>query len=129
MHTPRGIFALLVSFLLAAAAVAATMPAGLAAAGATAPPSGDMVLAEVITGGVSASDEYIELANAGSVDADLGDCELVCVTASGSTVTHKASFVAPTVLVPGQHLLVANAAGVYGALADATYTGGLAADG
>jgi uncharacterized protein YdeI (BOF family) len=129
MHTPRGIFALLVSLLLAAAAVATTMPAGLAAAGATAPPSGDLVLAEVMTGGVSASDEYIELANAGSADADLGGCELVYVTASGSTVTRKASFAAPLILTPGQHLLVANAAGIYGPLADATYTGGLAADG
>src|SRR3990170_3205755 len=33
------------------------------------------------------------------------------------------------ILAPGRHLLVANAAGVYASLADATYTGGFAATG
>jgi uncharacterized protein YdeI (BOF family) len=88
-----------------------------------------LVLAEVMTGGASASDEYVEIANAGAADADLGGCELVYVTASGATTTRKASFVGPLLLAPGQHLLVANAAGIYGPLADATYAGGLAADG
>jgi hypothetical protein len=82
-----------------------------------------------MTGGASASDEYVEIANAGAAAADLGGCELVYVTASGATLTRKAAFTSPLLLAPGQHLLVANAAGIYGALADATYSGGLAADG
>lgn len=129
MPALRGVFALLASFLIASATVAATLPPAPEAAGSPWPPSGGLVLAEVMTGGASASDEYVEIANAGSADADLGGCELVYVTASGSTVTRKASFTSPLLLVPGQHLLVANAAGIYGPLADATYMGGLAADG
>jgi hypothetical protein len=82
-----------------------------------------------MTGGISASDEYVEIANAGSTDADLGGFELVYVTATGATIARKAGFTAPLLLAPGQHLLVANAAGIYGPLADATYAEGLAADG
>jgi hypothetical protein len=129
MPSPRGVFVLLVSVLLMVATVAAALPPGLAAAGGAGTPSGLLVLAEVMTGGASASDEYVEIANAGSSDADLGGCELIYVTASGATVTRKTGFVAPLLLAPGQHLLVANSAGIYGPLADATYAGGLAADG
>ncbi len=53
----------------------------------------------------------------------------VYVTASGATTTRKAAFDSPLVLAPGAHLLVANSAGTYAQLADATYIGGLAADG
>ena len=129
MRAPRGVFALLAPLTVAAAALSATLPAGLAAAGPAWPPSGALVLAEVVTGGASASDEYVEIANAGATAADLGGCELVYVTATGATTTRKAIFASPLPLVPGQHLLVANAAGIYGPLADATYAGGLAADG
>ncbi len=76
----------LVLFLVAAAAAAATLPPGLAAAGPAWPPSSGLVLAEVMTGGASASDEYVEIANAGPTAADLGGCELVYVTASGATL-------------------------------------------
>src|ERR1035437_6828381 len=129
MPVPRGVFALLFSFMIASATVAATMPPGLAGTGPSWAPAGGLLLAEVMTGGASASDEYVEIANAGSADADLGGCELVYVTASGATLTRKAGFAAPLVLRPGQHLLVANAAGIFGPLADATYAGGLASDG
>ena len=129
MPAPRGVVALLASFLVAAATMAATLPLELAAAGSAWPPSSGLVLAEVMTGGVSASDEYVEIANAGAMAEDLGGCELVYVTASGTTVTRKASFAGPLLLVPGGHLLVANSAGIYGPLADSTYSGGLAADG
>ena len=129
MPAPRGVCALLASFTVASATIAATLPPGPAAIGVAWTPSAGRVVAEGVTGGASASDEYVEIANAGPTDATLAECELVYVTASGSTVTRKASFVAPSFLVPGQHLLVANAAGIYGPLADATYTGGLAADG
>ena len=129
MRAPRRVFALLVPLMVASAAISATLPPGLAAADPAWPASGGLVLAEVMTGGVSASDEYVEIANAGATNADLGGCELIYVTATGATTTRKASFTSPLLLVPGQHLLAANAAGIYGPLADATYSGGLAADG
>jgi len=119
----------LVSFLVATAVAAAVVPSGLAAAVPTWPPSSGFVIAEVVTGGASASDEYVEIASAGATAADLGGCELIYVTASGATTTRKAGFVGPLVLAPGQHLLVANGAGIYGPLADVTYSSGLAADG
>jgi hypothetical protein len=87
------------------------------------------VLAEVVTGGASASDEYIEIANAGRSSADLGGCEVVYVTASGATTTRKAAFSTSMVLNSNEHLLIANSAGVFAELADATYSGGISADG
>jgi hypothetical protein len=127
MPAPRGVFALLTSLLAAAATVAATAPGP--AAEVSWPASTGLVVAEVVTGGASASDEYVEIENAGSGSTDLGGCELVYVTASGTTTTRKAGFASPAILKPGQHLLVANAAGIYAAIADATYSVGLAADG
>ena len=55
--------------------------------------------------------------------------EVVYATSTGSTVTRKATWTAPTILDPGRRILIANAAGAYGALADATYSGGFAATG
>src|ERR1035437_4594732 len=128
MPAPRRVCAVLALVLIMSAAAAAALSPGLAAAAAW-PSSTGLLLAEVVTGGLSASDEYVEIANAGPLAADLGDCELIYVTASGATTTRKALFGAPLLLAPGQHLLVANAAGIYGPIADATYSGGLAADG
>ena len=48
---------------------------------------------------------------------------------SGSTVTRKATWTAATSLDPGRRILIANAAGVYAAVADLTYSGGFAATG
>jgi hypothetical protein len=129
MPAPRRVSALLVSLMVVAASIATTFPAGLVAAVVAWPPSIGLVVAEVMTGGASASDEYIEIANAGSAAADLGGLEIVYVAASGATITRKAAFTAPLAIPPGGHLLVANAAGIYAPLADATYSGGLAADG
>lgn len=98
-------------------------------AAVTWPPSGGLLLAEVVTGGVTASDEYIELTNAGSVPADLAGLELVYVTAAGGTVSRKVAWSQPTPIAPGRHLLVANAIGAWASVADATYTSGLAATG
>ena len=128
MPAPRRVYAVLSLVLVMSASVAAALSPGLAAAAAW-PASTGLLLAEVVTGGLSASDEYVEIANAGPLAADLGDCELIYITASGATTTRKALFSAPLLLAPGQHLLVANAAGIYGPMADATYSGGLAADG
>ncbi|MBA2316102.1 MAG: lamin tail domain-containing protein, partial [Chloroflexi bacterium] len=88
-----------------------------------------LLVSEVSTGGVSASDEFIELVNAGSGSVDLLGLEIVYVTASGSTVTRKAMWTETRPLGPGQRLLLANAGGVYVSVADSSYTGGLAATG
>ena len=127
MPARRGVSAVLSLVLVVSASVAVLSP-GVAAAAAW-PPSTGLLLAEVVTGGSSASDEYVEITNAGPLEADLGGCELIYVTTSGATTTRKALFGAPLPLAPGQHLLVANAAGIYGPIADTTYSGGLAAEG
>jgi hypothetical protein len=93
------------------------------------PPSTGLLLAEVVTGGASASDEYVEITNAGPVPADLAGMELVYVTSWGSTVTRKAAWSDLELLGTGQHLLVANSLGVFASTADATYSGGFAATG
>ena len=65
-------------------------------------PSSTLVVSEVQTGGTSASDEFVEVANQGAAPVDLGGLELVYVTASGTTVTRKATWVSPTMLDPGR---------------------------
>ena len=76
------------------------------------PPSGGVVVGEVVTGGASASDEYVEIANVSSASVDLAGLELAYATSSGSTVTRKATWATARPLAPGQRLLVANAGGV-----------------
>jgi outer membrane biosynthesis protein TonB len=92
-------------------------------------PTSSLVVSEVQTGGASASDEFIEIANQGNAPTDLLGLELVYATSSGSTVTRKATWDSSRVLVPGQRLLLANVSGIYAASADATYSGGAAATG
>ena len=92
------------------------------------PPS-TLVVSEVQTGGTSASDEFVEVANQGPGAVDLGGLELVYVTASGTTITRKATWTSPAILDPGRRTLVVNGAGVFVSIGDATYTGGLAATG
>jgi hypothetical protein len=92
------------------------------------PPSRDLVIGEIVTGGERASDEYVEIYNGGSVPADLGGLELVYSTASGASVTRKATWTS-AVLEPGRHELVANRDGAFGGLADDVYAGGLASTG
>jgi DNA/RNA endonuclease YhcR with UshA esterase domain len=93
------------------------------------PPSTTVVVGEVMTGGASASDEFVELYNGGQTGVDLAGLEVAYVTSSGSTVTRKATWTTTTLLEPGRHLLLANGSGVYASVADAVYTGGLAATG
>lgn len=119
------------------AACLAALAAGVTLAGATAeplaavawPPSTGLLVGEVVTGGTSGSDEFVELYNAAGLPLDLGGLELVYVTSSGATVTRKATWSGGTLLPSGAHLLVANSAGIYAALADALYSGGFAATG
>ncbi|HEV8546647.1 MAG TPA: lamin tail domain-containing protein, partial [Candidatus Limnocylindrales bacterium] len=92
-------------------------------------PTSTLLVSEVVTGGVSASDEFAELTNVGPEAVDLTGFELVYVTSSGGTVTRKAAWTVATILSPGRHLLVANVSGIYAGIADATYSGGFAATG
>jgi hypothetical protein len=62
---------------------ATVFAAGVALAGAVEPvavvawpPSSGLVIGEVVTGGVSASDEFVEVYNAASVPIELGGLEL-----------------------------------------------------
>jgi hypothetical protein len=129
MSAPRGVAVVLVALLVSLAALSSAAWPGDALASVSWPASTGLLVAEAVTGGASASDEYAEVYNAGGAPADLGGCELIYVTATGATTTRKALFASPLMLVPGAHLLVANSAGVYGPSADVTYTGGLASDG
>jgi DNA/RNA endonuclease YhcR with UshA esterase domain len=92
------------------------------------PPSTDILVGEVVTGGASGSDEYVELFNRSDLAVQLDGLELVYVTASGGTVTTKQRWTDRR-LRPGEHRLIANADGIYAGLADDTYTNGLSATG
>jgi hypothetical protein len=93
-------------------------------------PVGHLLVSEVMTGGASASDELIELYNPSTAALPLEGLEVIYVTATGGTITRKASWAAgaPS-LAAGAHLLIANAAGAFSGIADLTYTNGLAATG
>ncbi|MDH4334888.1 MAG: lamin tail domain-containing protein, partial [Chloroflexota bacterium] len=92
--------------------------------------SGHLVVSEVVTGGVSASDEFIEIYNPTAAALPLEGLEVVYVTASGATITRKASWAVGAPVVPsGAHLLAANEAGIFAVLADVTYANGLSASG
>jgi len=98
-------------------------------AAAVAWPVSTLVVSEVQTGGASASDEFVEIANQGLAPVDLVGLEVVYATSSGSTVTRKATWSASAILEPGRRTLIANALGLYAAGADGTYSGGFAATG
>jgi hypothetical protein len=89
-----------------------------------------LLVSEVMTGGASASDEYIELYNPGPAFLPLEGLEVIYVTASGGTITRKATWSSGSPSVPaGAHVLAANAAGIFASVADVTYDNGLAATG
>ncbi|MFL5673507.1 MAG: lamin tail domain-containing protein [Chloroflexota bacterium] len=98
-------------------------------AGAVAWPPSTLLVSELQTGGASASDEFVEIANQGTAPVDLLGLEVVYATSSGSTVTRKGTWSTSLVLDPGKRFLLANAAGVFAAAADATYSSGFAATG
>ena len=76
---------------------------GVQAAAVGWPPS-TLVVSEVQTGGASASDEFVEVANQGGGPVDLSGLEVVYATATGSTVTRKATWSAATILGPGKRI-------------------------
>ncbi len=121
-----GLTALIV-IVMVASAVGAHGSAALV--GAVGWPPSKLVVSEVQTGGASASDEFVEIANQGSAPADLLGLEVVYATSSGSTVTRKATWGVSLMLGPGQRFLLGNGSGVFGSDADATYSGGFAATG
>ena len=133
MHRARraGLSALIVLVILLVGLVPAQQPRptdGLPVADVSWPVS-TLVVSEVQTGGTSASDEFVEVANQGAASVDLGGLELVYVTSTGGTITRKATWTSPTLLEPGRRVLAANSAGIYAAIADSSYSGGLAATG
>jgi len=111
------------------AAVAAGWGGAGVRAGAVAWPTSTLVVSEVQTGGASASDEFVEVANQGAAPVDLLGLEVVYATSSGSTVTRKATWTTSVVLDPGKRILLANASGAFAAIADGTYSSGFAATG
>ena len=135
MRAPHGPIVPLVLVAIVALATTAGPPgparsySGRPAASVGWPPSSGLVISEVQTGGTSASDEFIELANAGTVMADLAGLEVVGVSSSGVTVARRVVWTEPTIVEPGRHVLVANVAGVWASIADATYVTGIAASG
>ncbi|HYN69815.1 MAG TPA: lamin tail domain-containing protein [Candidatus Eisenbacteria bacterium] len=92
-------------------------------------PTAMLLLSEVQTSGASASDEFIELTNAGGATVDLAGLEVVYVTSTGGTITRKATWTGSQPLEPGRHLLIVNSAGAYAAIGNLAYSGGLAATG
>lgn len=104
-------------------------PGAAVLAAAVAWPTSELVVSEVQTGGSSASDEFVEVANQGIAPVDLNGLEVVYATSSGSTVTRKGTWTAPTVLPPGRRVLLVNGVGSYAGIGDVTYTGGFAATG
>lgn len=89
-----------------------------------------LVVSELVTGGASASDEFIELYNPTAEPLPLEGLEVVYASASGLTVSHRAAWETGAVeLPPGGHLLIANELGVYAGIADALYSSGMAATG
>src|SRR5262245_55700347 len=71
------------------------------------PPSTDIVVGEVVTGGATGSDEWFEVYNASELPVQLDGLEVVYVTATGGTVTRKHAW-SNRQLGPHAHLLLAN---------------------
>ncbi len=117
--------------LAALAAVATVVASALPIGAVSATDAPDhLVVSEVVTGGASASDELIELYNPTAAPLPLEGLELIYVSSTGATITRRAawSMGAPSVAAGG-HVLVANEAGVFAAIADAVYATGMAATG
>ena len=127
-HAANAALALVVVLCLSSGP-ATGLPIGVRAARAAsvAWPTSTLVLSEVQTGGSSASDEFVEIANQGSGPVDLIGLEVVYATSSGSTVTRKSTWSGSTILGIGKRLLLVNGAGSYVGMGDAAYTGGFAA--
>src|SRR5512146_1136394 len=82
--------------VLSPSAIAIASPAppdrSVASSAVTWPVSAALLLAEVQTGGSSASDEFVEITNASASPVDLVGLEVAYVTSSGGTITRKATW-------------------------------------
>lgn len=87
-----------------------------------------LVVSEVMTGGESASDEFIEIYNPTGGTLPLAGIELVYVSASGATISRRAAWESGSV-PPYAHLLVANESGIFATVADARYSSGMSGSG
>jgi uncharacterized protein YdeI (BOF family) len=115
---------------LVAAALLAVAALPFAARGDEGATADHLVISEVATGGVSASDELIEIYNPTTAALPLEGLELVYVSASGATISRRAAWELGAPLVPpAHHVLVANELGSYAPIADALYASGMAATG
>ena len=122
----RPVFVLLLAIPIMASAL---LPFGAGRARGDSIPD-HLLISEVVTGGASASDEFIELYNPTDAPLPLEGLELVYASASGLTVGRRAAWEAGAPeLGPGRHLLIANEQGTYAAVADALYASGMAATG
>jgi hypothetical protein len=127
---PFSIRSATIRIALLAIVIGAQLPLGLAIVAADVTPPDHLVVSEIVTGGTSASDELIELYNPTAASLPLEGLEVIYVSASGATVTRRAAWELGAPAVPaGGHVLVANQAGLYAAIADATYASGMAATG
>ncbi|MGI8533770.1 MAG: lamin tail domain-containing protein, partial [Candidatus Limnocylindrales bacterium] len=127
------VLALLLVLLAAAAAAASSLPMG-GRPGASVVPAADapavgLLVGEVVTGGVSAADEFVEIYNAAQVELDLAGLELVYVSSSGQTVTRKQHWTSQLLLGPGRHLLLANRDGIHATRADGLWSSGISSAG
>ncbi len=89
------------------------VPVGSARVRGETPPD-HLVISEIVTGGASASDEFVEIYNPTAGVLPLEGLELVYVSASGATVSRRAAWDAGAAgLGPGRHLLVAYELGCF----------------
>src|SRR4051794_19403145 len=129
LRTPSALPRAVVLALIVGASGGAPGSLPRAAAAAVVWPTSTLVVSEVQTGGASASDEFVEIANQGAVAVDLLGMEVVYATSSGSTVTRKATWSTSLILEASHRILLANGAGTLASVGDAVYTGGFAAAG
>ncbi|TAM73539.1 MAG: lamin tail domain-containing protein, partial [Chloroflexota bacterium] len=72
--------------------VGLAIPPASGAAAVAWSPSTSLLISEVQTGGLSASDEFVELYNAAAQPVDLTGLEVAYASATGGTVTRKAAW-------------------------------------
>ena len=88
-----------------------------------------LLISSIVTGGSSASDEYVVIEAVGAGGVNVADYELVYTTASGVTTRRLVSLEGAAPLAAGARLLVANSLGAFALNALATWSEGIAATG
>ncbi len=88
-----------------------------------------LLLSEVLTGGVTAVDEYVRIEASGGLPVDLRDTELVYISASGLTTRRLVNLTIAGSLAPGDSLLLAHALGSFASSAQLTWSDGIASSG